>query len=79
MAFDVTVKVAVYHATAESGSPPSLETVVEKVGAAPAAIRLAYGRLGASRLLGRRIRPWRNIRLDTSNIGYVGLRHENIQ
>jgi hypothetical protein len=24
-------------------------------------------------------RPRRNIRLDTSNIGYVGLRHETIQ
>ena len=51
MDFDTTVKVAVYRATAESGSPPLLEAVAEKVGATPAAIKQAYGRLRASRLL----------------------------
>jgi hypothetical protein len=51
MDFDTTVKVAVYRATAEFGSPPLLESVAEKVGATPAAIRQAYGRLRASRLL----------------------------
>jgi hypothetical protein len=51
MDFDTTVKVAVYRATAESGSPPLLEAVAEKVGATVAAIKQAYGRLRASRLL----------------------------
>ena len=51
MDFDTTVKVAVYRATAESGSPPLLEVVAEKVGATAAAIKQAYGRLRASRLL----------------------------
>ena len=49
--FDTSVKVALYRATAESGSPPSLEAVVQKVGASPAAIKEAYARLRASRLL----------------------------
>jgi hypothetical protein len=49
--FDTSVKVALYRATAESGSPPSLEAVAEKVGATPAAIKEAYARLRASRLL----------------------------
>ena len=51
MDFDTSVKVAVYRGTAESGSPPSLEAVAEKVGATPEAIKQAYGRLRASRLL----------------------------
>ena len=51
MDFDTTVKVAVYRATADFGSPPLLEAVAEKVGATPAAIKQAYGRLRASRLL----------------------------
>jgi hypothetical protein len=51
MDFDKTVKVAVYRATAESGSPPLLEAVAEKVGATPSAIKQAYSRLHASRLL----------------------------
>jgi hypothetical protein len=51
MDFDTTVKVAVYRATAESGSPPLLEAVAQKVGATAAAIKQAYGRLRASRLL----------------------------
>jgi len=49
--FDTTVKVAVYRATAESGTPPLLEAVTEKVGATPAAVKEAYGRLRASRVL----------------------------
>ena len=49
--FDTSVKVALYRATAESGSPPSLEAVAEKVRATPAAIKEAYARLRASRLL----------------------------
>jgi hypothetical protein len=49
--FDTSVKVALYRATAESGSPPSLEELAEKVGATPAAIKEVYARLRASRLL----------------------------
>ena len=49
--FDTSVKVAVYRTTAESGSAPSLEAVAEKVGATPAAVKEAYTRLRASRLL----------------------------
>ena len=49
--FDTSIKVALYHATAESGNPPSLEAVAEKVRATPAAIKEAYARLRASRLL----------------------------
>src|SRR5436853_2419612 len=51
MDFDIRVKVAIYDATAESGSPPSLQAVSEKVGATPAAVKEAYARLRASRLL----------------------------
>ena len=49
--FDARVKVTVYRATAESGSPPSLEAVSAKMGATPAAIIESYARLRASRLL----------------------------
>jgi hypothetical protein len=49
--FDTSVKVALYRAIAESGSPPSLEELAEKVGATPAAIKEVYARLRASRLL----------------------------
>ena len=49
--FDTRVKVAVYRATAESGSPPSLKTVAAKMEATPAAIKESYARLRASRLL----------------------------
>ena len=49
--FDTRVKVAIYRATAESGSPPLLEEVAQKVGASPAATKEAYARLRASRLL----------------------------
>jgi hypothetical protein len=51
MDFDTTVKVAVYRATAESGRPPLLEAVAEKIGTTSAAIKQAYGRLRANRLL----------------------------
>src|SRR5437763_15197453 len=49
--FDARVKVTVYRAIAESGSPPSLEAVSAKMGATPAAIKESYVRLRASRLL----------------------------
>ena len=49
--FDTSVKVALYRATAESGSPPSLEAVAEKVRVTLAAIKEAHARLRASRLL----------------------------
>jgi hypothetical protein len=51
MDFDTTVKVAIYRATADAGTPPALEEVARRVKAPPAAVREAYGRLGASRLL----------------------------
>jgi len=51
MDFDTTVKVAIYRATAEAGTPPRLEEVARRVGAQSPAIREAYGRLAASRLL----------------------------
>jgi len=49
--FDTRVKVAIYRATAESGSVPSLEEVAAKVGATPAHVQEAYTRLRAARLL----------------------------
>jgi hypothetical protein len=51
MDFDAAVKVAVYRTTAETGTIPSLREVAEKVGATQTAIREAYARLRASRLL----------------------------
>lgn len=51
MDFDTTVKVAIYRATAETGTPPRLEEVARRVEAPPSAVREAYDRLGASRLL----------------------------
>ncbi len=51
MDFDTQVKVAIYRATAESGSVPSLEEVARRMGAAPSAVRDSYGRLRANRLL----------------------------
>ena len=49
--FNTSVKLAVYRTTAESGRPPSLETVAQKVAASPAAVRLAYRALRTERLL----------------------------
>lgn len=49
--FDVKVKVAVYKLTADSGSIPSIESVAQKVEAEPPAVKEAYARLRASRLL----------------------------
>ena len=51
MDFDDKVKVAVYEATAESGSIPSLNAVAENVGAIPEAVKQAYARLRSNRLL----------------------------
>jgi hypothetical protein len=49
--FDTRIKMVVYRATAESGNPPSIDAVAAKVGATPAAVKEAYARLRASRLL----------------------------
>jgi hypothetical protein len=51
MDFDTRVKLAIYHATAEVGTPPRLEEVARRVAATPAEVHQAYARLGASRLL----------------------------
>jgi hypothetical protein len=51
VSFETAVKLAVYRATAESGHIPSLETVAKKVGGTPFAVKEAYARLRASRLL----------------------------
>jgi Alkylmercury lyase len=51
MDFDTTVKLAIYRATADSGALPSLDQVAARVAAAPSAVRQAYQRLAASRLL----------------------------
>ncbi len=51
MDFDTAVKLAVYHATAETGTPPRIDEVARRVGAAPATIEQAYARLRANRLL----------------------------
>ena len=51
MDLETAVKLAVYRSTAASGTPPALDVVAEQVGDAPAAVREAYGRLRASRLL----------------------------
>jgi len=51
MDFDTTIKLAIYRVTAESGSIPSLATVAGRVGSSPAAVKDAYARLRAGRLL----------------------------
>lgn len=51
MDLDTAVKVAIYRSTAVQGSPPSLESVTQQVEAAPEAVRQAYARLRASRML----------------------------
>ena len=51
MDFDTTVKLAIYRATADSGRPPSAQAVAGIIGAAPAEVAEAFGRLRASRLL----------------------------
>ena len=51
MDFDTRVKLALYHATAETGAPPALEEVARRIGCDPPDVRAAYGRLAASRLL----------------------------
>jgi len=51
MEFDVRVKLAVYQITAETGVIPSIELVAERVKALPPAVKEAYARLRANRLL----------------------------
>jgi len=51
MDFDTTVKLALYRATAESGSPPSVDRLARRIGAAESEIQEAYRRLAQSRLL----------------------------
>jgi Alkylmercury lyase len=49
--FDNRIKMVVYRATAESGNPPSIDAVADKMGESPAAVKESYARLRASRLL----------------------------
>jgi hypothetical protein len=51
MDLDTAVKVAIYRSTADTGSPPSLETVAQQVEAAPDVVRQAYTRLRSNRVL----------------------------
>jgi Alkylmercury lyase len=51
MDLDTTVKLAIYQATAETGTPPGLDEVTERVVAPRSAVRQAYERLSVSRLL----------------------------
>ena len=51
MDLDTAVKIAVYRTTARLGSVPHLAQVAELVGAPTAAVKDAYGRLRAQRLL----------------------------
>jgi hypothetical protein len=49
--FDTSVKLAVYRTTAESGRIPAIETVADSLQTTPAAVKEAYARLRANRLL----------------------------
>jgi hypothetical protein len=49
--FDVRVKLAIYRATAERGSPPGAQEVAERVGASFAEVGGAYSGLAEQRLL----------------------------
>jgi hypothetical protein len=51
MDFDTTVKVALYRATAARGRPPDVESLAGTIGATTAAVKEAYGRLRAARVL----------------------------
>jgi hypothetical protein len=51
MDLDTAVKVAIYRSTAQTGRPPSLDTVAQQVDAAPDTVRQAYTRLRTSRVL----------------------------
>lgn len=51
MDFDLSVKLGVYHVTAESGALPSLESLARRIGAGPAEVKAAWARLQANRLL----------------------------
>jgi hypothetical protein len=51
MDFDTSVKVAIYQLTARTGRIPGLGAVAEAVGAEPQAVREAYTRLRAQRVM----------------------------
>ncbi len=51
MDIDISVKVAIYRATSETGTPPRLDEVAREVGAQPGTVLQSYARLAASRLL----------------------------
>lgn len=51
MDFDTRVKLAIYQVTAASGKPPSAGALAASLGETESAIRDAYGRLRAKRLL----------------------------
>jgi len=51
MDFDTAVKIAIYQASAESGTVPSAEDVADRIGAAPGEVRTAFGRLQDRRVL----------------------------
>lgn len=51
MDFDTRVKLALYQATAETGTPPGVGQVSQRVDARPAEVAQAFGRLAARRLL----------------------------
>jgi len=51
MSPDTPIKLAIYQATAETGFPPTLETVAARTGVNPADVRAAFARLAVNRLL----------------------------
>ena len=51
MDFDTTVKLTVYRTTAETGTPPSATAVATRIGVEVGAVKDAYARLRAKRLL----------------------------
>jgi len=51
MDFDIQVKLAIYQHIAETTQAPAVEEVAARVGAAPADVREAYGRLYQNRVL----------------------------
>ena len=51
MDFDTTVKVTVYKTTAETGTPPPAAAVAARIGADAGAVKEAYARLRANKLL----------------------------
>src|ERR1041384_2596349 len=51
MEFDTEVKLAVYREFAETGPPPAVRTIAERLGVDEAAIQRSYGQLRAARVL----------------------------